>query len=96
METEAAEPRRTPAGSGRSPAPQRKRLSYIEAREWESIEALVEASDRKLAERREALEDPEVHRDPKRLRESFALLEKAQHESDRLYARWAELEAKQK
>jgi ABC transport system ATP-binding/permease protein len=96
METEAAEPRRTPAGSGRSPAPQRKRLSYIEAREWESIEALVEASDRKLAERREALEDPEVHRDPKRLRESFALLEKAQDESDRLYARWAELEAKQK
>jgi ATP-binding cassette subfamily F protein uup len=96
VETEAAEARRKPANGGSSSAPQKKRLSYIEAREWESIEALVEASDRKLAEQRDALEDPEVHRDPKRLRESFALLEKAQDESDRLYARWAELEAKQK
>ncbi len=91
---ETTEARPKVVNSGSPPLP-KKRLSYIEAREWQSIETSIEAVDRKLADRHKALEDPEVHRDPRRLQECYDQLQEAQRESDRLYARWAELEAKQ-
>ena len=41
------------------------------------------------------LSDPAIASDPVALQESFAALEAARAAVDRLYARWAELEAKQ-
>ena len=41
-----------------------------------------------------AAEDPAIASDPAALQERYAALDAARAEVDRLYARWAELEAK--
>ena len=43
---------------------------------------------------RRAAEDPAIASDPAALQDRYAALETARAEVDRLYARWAELEAK--
>jgi ATP-binding cassette subfamily F protein uup len=48
-----------------------------------------------LAEKHEVLELPEVVTDAARLQTALAEVEGAQNAVDALYARWAELEAKQ-
>jgi ATP-binding cassette subfamily F protein uup len=92
-------PKRTVKEPAVAPAPsaqtsQRKRLSYIEAREYEGIEDLIHAAEALLARRQAELQDPEVTRDPDRLHEAYTGMQAAQAEVDRLYERWAELEAK--
>jgi len=69
----------------------KKKLSYLEAREFASIEKRVEASDERLAAARARVESPEIATDAKALEAALAELDQAQHESDALYARWAEL-----
>ncbi len=76
--------------------PQKKRLSYLENREWDSMEAQIEAADRELATRQRDLHDPEIMRDPRRLQQSYEKLQASQQAADQLYARWAELEVKLK
>ena len=70
----------------------KKRLSYLDSREWEAIEEKIlraeEALDRKKAEVQEAAADAA------RLQVCYPAMLAAQEEVDRLYARWAELEAK--
>jgi ATP-binding cassette subfamily F protein uup len=77
-----------------SPAAAKKKLSYLEAREFAGIEERVEASDAKLEAARDRVNDPEVAVDAAKLTEALATLEAAQEESDTLYARWAELTEK--
>jgi ATP-binding cassette subfamily F protein uup len=72
----------------------KKKLSYLEAREYAGIEAAVEAAEERLQAAREMLEDPEVAIDAERLTTALAELEKAQESADSLYARWAELTEK--
>jgi ABC transport system ATP-binding/permease protein len=70
------------------------RLSYHEKKEWESIEEnILEAEQQVDACRREA-EDPAISSDAQRLEERYTQLQEAQKLVDRLYSRWAELEAK--
>ena len=76
-----------------SNAPRRK-LTYLEAREWEQIEEKVSKAEEVLEEKRQQLEMPDVVSDPARLTQAAAEIDAAQEEVDRLYARWAELEAK--
>ncbi|HEY0511830.1 MAG TPA: ATP-binding cassette domain-containing protein, partial [Thermoanaerobaculia bacterium] len=72
-----------------------KRLSYKEKLEWEQMEAkILEAEDR-LAAAQAAVEDPAVATDPAALQQRCDLLETARLDVERLYGRWAELEAKQ-
>jgi ATP-binding cassette subfamily F protein uup len=72
-----------------------RRLGYREQREWEGMEqAILEAEEVVGARRREA-EDPAIASDAGALQQRHAALETAQAEVERLYARWAELEAKQ-
>jgi len=70
----------------------KKRLSYLDSREWESMEEKIlraeEALDRKKAKLQEAAADAA------RLQVCYPEMLAAQEEVDRLYARWAELEAK--
>ena len=73
---------------------QKKRLSYMEAREWETIEHRIQESERELESRQAELQDPEVGRDPQRMHSAYERLQAAQAAVDRLYERWAELEAK--
>ncbi|MDE1176247.1 MAG: ABC-F family ATP-binding cassette domain-containing protein [Edaphobacter sp.] len=88
---EAAKPVETQAASGSAA---KKKLSYLEAREFAGIEERVEVADAKLNAARDRVDDPEVAVDAAKLTEALAALESAQHELDTLYARWAELTEK--
>ncbi len=76
-------------------APSKKKLSYLEAREYASIEQRVAAAEEVLDARRIAAEDPAIASDSARLLSAHTELEEAQKQVDELYARWAELEKKQ-
>ena len=72
----------------------RKRLTYLETREWEQIEENVARAEEVLESKRRQLEMPDVVSNPARLIQAANEIEVAQDDVDRLYARWAELEAK--
>jgi ABC transport system ATP-binding/permease protein len=84
----------TPESSAGAGAGQKKKLSYLEAREFASIEQRVEESDARLAAAHEQVERPGIATDAAALQKALAELDAAQHESDALYARWAELTEK--
>jgi ATP-binding cassette subfamily F protein uup len=84
----SAAPVAAPASGGK------KKLSYLEAREYAGIEAAVEAAEDRLQAAREMLEDNAVAVDPIRLTAALAEMDKAQEAADGLYARWAELSEK--
>jgi ATP-binding cassette subfamily F protein uup len=84
----ARDTRESPSGSAR------KKLSYLEAREWEQIEDRVAQAEAALDACRSQLEMPDVVSNPARLTEAVAAMDVAQAAVDRLYERWAELEAK--
>jgi len=71
-----------------------KRLSYIEQRELDQMETNVLGAEERLSEARRQAEDPLIATDAPALQARYAELAAAQAEVDRLYARWAELEAK--
>jgi ATP-binding cassette subfamily F protein uup len=72
----------------------KKKLSYLEAREFAAIEVRVEVSDARLAAAHERVESPEIATNAAALQEALLELDAAQHENDALYARWAELTEK--
>jgi len=73
----------------------KKKLSYLEAREYSTIEERIAQAEQLRDEKRSALEDPAIASDASRLLSAHAELEKAQEDLDAMYSRWAELEAKQ-
>jgi len=73
----------------------KKKLSYLEAREYASIEQRVAAAEEALEAKRSFAEDPMIASDATRLVIAHSELEEAQKQVDELYARWAELETKQ-
>ena len=72
----------------------KKKLSYKDAREYETIEARVAEGEAELARAKAALEDPAVFSDHTKIVEASAAHEAAQKVVDGLYARWHELEEK--
>ena len=72
----------------------KKKLSYLEAREFAAIEKQVEQSDARLAATRDRVENPAIATNATALQDALAELDAAQHENDTLYARWAELTEK--
>jgi ATP-binding cassette subfamily F protein uup len=77
-----------------APAASKKKLSYLEAREFATIEDRVHEAEQVLQSKREALEDPAIASDSTRLLNAHAEMEVAQDAADKLYARWAELAEK--
>ena len=73
---------------------QKKKLSYKEAREHETIESRIHEAEARLAKAQAAMNDPAVTSDPSALQNAYAELQKAQAECDVLFERWAELEGK--
>jgi ATP-binding cassette subfamily F protein uup len=72
----------------------RKKLSYMDAREYSTIEQRIAEAEETLQQKKAAAEDPAIASDPGRLLQTHAELEEAQKKVDELYARWAELENK--
>jgi ATP-binding cassette subfamily F protein uup len=83
-----------PARDGATAAGSKKRLSYIEQREYDGIEARVETADARLHAARERIEDPAVAIDANALTEALAELDSAQSLHDAIYERWAALTEK--
>ena len=72
--------------------PAKKKLSYLEAREYAGIEQRIAEAERVLASKRAELENPAIASDGPRLVVVQAEIEAAQKNLDTLYARWVELE----
>ncbi|MDA8017164.1 MAG: ABC-F family ATP-binding cassette domain-containing protein [Thermoanaerobaculia bacterium] len=83
---------RDQAEKSKPAAPKRKRLSYKDKLEFESMEERVLEAEERAAAAQAATEDPAVATDAAALHERFQELATAQQEVERLYARWAELE----
>src|SRR5262245_45543075 len=75
--------------------PRPRRLGYHEQREWEGMEAAILVAEETAEARQRAADDPAIATDAAALHERHTALEAARAEVARLYARWAELEAKQ-
>lgn len=92
----AVRPKKKPsADSGRTvPRPKTKRLTYLEKREWEGMEANMLAAEARVAEEESRAEDPSITTDSAALQERLQALDEARREVDALYERWAELEAR--
>ena len=91
---ESGTPRSRTTRSGTPAAPKKKKLSFAEAREFETIEKRVADAEQELRAHHVALEDPAVMSDSALLQRTCKLVEEAQNVVDGLYARWAELEKK--
>ncbi|HEX9819102.1 MAG TPA: ABC-F family ATP-binding cassette domain-containing protein [Methylomirabilota bacterium] len=75
--------------------PRTKRLGYREQREWDGMEQAILDAERAVEACRREAEDPAIASDALALQQRYAALEAARAEVNRLYARWAELEARQ-
>ena len=73
----------------------KKKLSYLEAREYATIEEKIAQAEELVRKKQATLEDPVRASDAEGLVQAGSELEEAQSELDRLYARWHELEEKQ-
>jgi ABC transport system ATP-binding/permease protein len=80
-------PRLTPVAEG-----PKKKLAYLEQREWDGMEAKILAAERDLAARHHELQ--EAASDARRAAQAYEEMQEAQRRVEDLYARWAELESK--
>jgi len=87
-------PRPVAAGAAASAKP--RKLGYREQREWDAMEGRILEAEERLRACREALGDPAVVSDHVEVKARLDAQTDAQAEVDRLYARWAELEARVK
>ncbi len=74
----------------------KKKLSFKETRELETIETRIADAERELQSKHDALLDPAIMSDGSRLHAASLELEAAQKTIDDLYTRWVELEQKLK
>jgi ATP-binding cassette subfamily F protein uup len=84
-------PQSTPATPSASP---RRKLSYLEQREYDAIEARIEEADARLRAAEQRIEDPDVVIDPEALTAALAELEKARADHEAVYERWLVLTEK--
>ena len=82
------------ASTPQAQTPGKKKLSYLEAREYAGIEAAVAAAEERLNAARDLLDEPSVATNADALTAALHEMEKAQEEADALYQRWAELTEK--
>jgi ATP-binding cassette subfamily F protein uup len=76
------------------PLPAKRKLSYLEAREYAVIEQRLADAQEVLETKRARLEEPAIASDGPRLVTAHAEMEEAAKKVDALYTRWAELEEK--
>ncbi|MGH9884306.1 MAG: ABC-F family ATP-binding cassette domain-containing protein, partial [bacterium] len=95
---ESARRAKRPAARASAPLAARApaKLSYKEKQEWERMEAAILTAEASVEAANAAAHDPAIATDAASLRSALESLHAAQSEVERLYHRWAELEAKQK
>jgi ABC transport system ATP-binding/permease protein len=84
----------TVAGSGKEGAGSKKKLSYLEAREYSTIDQRIAEAEELVKMKQAALGDPAIGSDAPRLVAAQHELDEAQKALDGLIKRWAELEEK--
>ena len=77
--------------SAAPPDEPKKKLSYLQQREWDGMEAKILEAEHELSASRQELEA--FASDANRVAEVYEKTQAAQRRVDELYARWAELEA---
>ena len=83
------------AASPRAAPSAKKKLSYLEAREYGGLEQRIAEAEESLRQKRANADDPAIASDAERLLLAHSELQQAQKDVDTLYERWAELEGKQ-
>lgn len=73
-----------------------QKLTYSEKREWEQMEGKILEVEKEIDRLHTLLKDPDIINDPAKLQEYCHKMDLEQKTLDTLYARWEELEAKQK
>jgi ABC transport system ATP-binding/permease protein len=76
------------------PTTAKKKLSYLETREFAAMETKIAEAEQELSALRATLEDPTIMSDAPRLQVTCAQVDETQKKVEKLYARWAELEQK--
>ncbi len=89
-------PRKPPKPAASSFSTGRKKLSYLEAREYAGMEQRIADAEEAVRTKQAAAEDPAIATDAARLLEAHRELEEAQRAIDLLYERWHDLEEKQR
>jgi ATP-binding cassette subfamily F protein uup len=77
-----------------APAPARKRLTYMELRELEGMEATVQNAEAELESLQQQMADPTIMADRHRFAQVCTDADAAQQKVQALYERWQELEAR--
>jgi ATP-binding cassette subfamily F protein uup len=91
----AETPQRAQAGPAASAAPPaRKKLSYLEQREYDAIEARIDEADARLRAAEQRIQAPEVVINPQALIKALAEFEEAKADHHAVYERWVELTEK--
>ncbi|MCB0421374.1 MAG: ABC-F family ATP-binding cassette domain-containing protein [Bdellovibrionales bacterium] len=72
----------------------KKKLSYLEQKEWESIEKNIEKAEENLLKEQAQLESPTLLADAKALHQQIEKVTECQQIVENLYQRWDYLEAK--
>jgi len=74
------------------PVAAKRKLSYLDGREYAGIEQRIADAEQALEAKRAALQEAGVAKDGRLLEQTYREIEVSQKEVDALYARWAELE----
>jgi ATP-binding cassette subfamily F protein uup len=82
------------AGTSAATVSAKKKLSYLEAREYATLEQRIAEAESQLRAARAAYEDPAIATDAAGLLSAQAELHRAEQLLDQLYVRWEELETK--
>jgi ABC transport system ATP-binding/permease protein len=83
-----------PGSTAPAASAQKKKLSYLEQREFDALDARIAAAEEHLRQARSRVEDPAVATDATALTNALAALDSAQIEHDAVYERWIELTEK--
>ncbi|MEI9812595.1 MAG: hypothetical protein WDO18_07905 [Acidobacteriota bacterium] len=93
LERKRAQPKAAGKTEGATATSQKKKLSYMENREFEAMEETIAQAELVVEAKRTELEEAAA-KDPMSLQRLYREVEEAQQKVDDLYARWAELGAK--
>lgn len=83
-----------PQATTKPTEPAKKKLTWNEQRELENFETTIHTAEAKVEELQKKVADPKVMADRNKMHAACEELGTAQSEVERLYARWAELDAR--